>query len=118
LVVARWGSDGEYLSIGHAGRAEPSERPPIGLSPSWTCFGTLEPRRSGRTTLPRFRLQALLPLRVELAGIFVPASGVALFADQRDVLRMSLFASVGGDSRSLRMDAVRNPWIGEAIDRG
>lgn len=118
LVVARWGSDGEYLSIGHAGRADLPELPPIGLAPSRTCLGILEPRRLGRTMPPRFLLQARPPPRLELAGTFIPASGVVLLSDRRSLLRMSLFGRFGRGSRSWTVDAVRVPWIGEAIDRG
>ncbi|MFO1082981.1 MAG: hypothetical protein U1E21_00315 [Reyranellaceae bacterium] len=68
--------------------------------------------------MPRFLLQVNLPPGVELAGTFVPASGVVVFSDRRGALRMSLFGCFGRGSLSRSIDAVRVPWIGDAIDRG
>lgn len=106
LVLCRWGTDGEFLSVGLAGAHA--------LAPCATLLGLLGPPPPAAGAAA-FLLQSRLPSGMALAGCFLPASGVAWLERRRGALRLSLLGR-GAGTGCWRIDAARVPWIGEAID--
>jgi hypothetical protein len=88
LIVARWGRDGEYLTVSRTGMGRGAgSTAPINLAPTTTCIGMLTPYGDeyggdehghdmhGSSVSDLFTLTRHLPEGVTVAGVFTPAEG-------------------------------------------
>jgi hypothetical protein len=117
VIVSRWGTHGENLSIGWTALPASEGDAPIGLVPRQTAFAVRR-ERSSMWTPATFRLAALLPDRVPVAGVFVPAQGYVRLYGSGSNLRLR--SEGQGLQPGLRADwnieAARAVWIGEFIE--
>jgi hypothetical protein len=141
LVVARWGVQGEFLTLSSTRSPPPLGRAaaPIGLSPRCTCLGILaaEDPADGASS---FILVRRLPAGVVVAGTFAPADGFVRVLGDGPTLSLSgaarharcigwsgpASACTDGPDPVLQshspaawhIDAQRRPWVGEFVPRG
>jgi hypothetical protein len=75
LIVARWGSSGEFLSIAKTLVPAPTDLPvPIGLAPRLTALAVRRNRASGGD-MQRFGFTNVLPAGTAVAGQFLATHG-------------------------------------------
>ena len=81
IIVSRWGTHGEYVTIGWTSFPASDSVAPIQLTPYQTALAVREKRSANRTPAT-FRLAPSLPGQMRVAGTFVPAEGyVRLFGN-------------------------------------
>ena len=121
LIVSRWGAAGEHLSIGRTKvAAPPGKAAPIQLAPKQTSLASmlrLPPAADGATT---FLLAQRLPASMSLAGDFAPAEGYVRLHGRGTGLRLVSEGRCVGRAilSAWRVDAAREPWVGEFIENG
>jgi hypothetical protein len=117
IIVSRWGAHGENLSIGWTSLPAADGDAPIGLVPCQTGFAVRR-ERSSLWTPATFRLAALLPDRIPVAGAFVPAQGyVRLYGTGSNLhLRSEGQCLQPGLRADWNLEATRAIWIGEFIE--
>jgi hypothetical protein len=117
IIVSRWGTHGEHLSLGWT--AQPALHPdaPIGLTPNRSAFAVRQ-EHSFAASAATFRLAALLPDRVTVAGKFLPAKGIVRLNGNGSKLRLqSEGECLLPDLRSAwHVEATRASWIGEFFE--
>jgi hypothetical protein len=118
VIVSRWGSGGDYLSIARTFvAAAEGETAPIQLTPRLTVLALLL-RLPPAAARPAFLFAQALPDRVSLAGTFMPAEGYVRLLGRRDTPRLHAEGrclAQGGHS-AWRVDGVRVSWFGEFIE--
>jgi|ERR1700712_733783 hypothetical protein len=117
MIVSRWGTDGEFVSIAWTSLpADPGEAP-IHLRPLQSALAVSheKPASGGWAT---FLLAPSLPCGINVAGAFVPAEGyVRLCGNSLDLRMRSNGRCLIPDLRSAwHVNARRAPWIGDFID--
>jgi hypothetical protein len=117
MIVSRWGTHGEYVSIGWT--AVPAYRgdAPIYLTPNRTAVA-LRQQQSCLWNPTTFRLAPFLPDRLTVAGDFVPAEGYVQIYGRGPTLRMRTNGhDIEADLPSTwTIRATRAAWIGEFIE--
>lgn len=113
FIVSRCGDAGEYLTfaIAEAG-ATGGDPAPAGLRPILTRVGVLLRDAGGAADL-HFALLRELPPRLEVAGRFRPAHGLARLVP---VAQLTATGQDPGLFRSWRIAATRRPWAGTFIE--
>lgn len=117
IIAARWGTEGNYLSIARTFLpAPPARSAPIELVPRETALATVLrlPPISATETF----LLARWPLfEVSLAGDFVPAEGFVQLRARGAVIGLRAEGRcIHGTRLAWRAEAVRVPWIGDFIE--
>ena len=115
IIVCRWGTSGQYLSIAWTSIAAAfGQDTPIDLRPRRTALATVPTARRQDT----FSFLESLPHDINVAGQFVPVKGSGRLLGNGDSLglRASGF-DIGYEPRSTwQMHAIRAPWSGEYFD--
>jgi hypothetical protein len=116
VIVSRWGSNGEHLSLGWTRRPAVPGEAPIGLTPTQTSFAVLQPDASASPET--FQLSRTLPANLTVAGDFMPAEGYVRLSGQGVQLRLrSKGHCLRSDLRApLQLAATRVRWIGEFFE--
>ncbi len=117
IIVSRWGSAGEYLSIGWTSQPVASKQAPINLTPRHSVLG-IRRERTINPTPATFVLIDALPDRISVAGEFLPAEGYVRLhgKDARLRLRSMGRGLVPGVRPDWHIAATRAGWIGEFIE--
>ena len=117
LIVSRWGTGGEHLSMAWTALTAVAGDAPIGLMPRQTALAIQDGGAcSGlRTT---FRLASALPDRLSVAGAFVPAQGyIRLYGEgPRLHIRSEGTCTRSGIRDPWHIEADRASWIGEFVE--
>jgi hypothetical protein len=118
MIVSRWGSHGEYISIGWTAVPADHGAAPIDLTPSRTAIA-LRQQLSCKWTPATFRLVPSQPDQLTVAGDFVPAEGYIQLYGNGSTLRMRSDAHCLNPSlpSAWKIKATRSPWIGEFIEQ-
>ena len=117
IIVARWGTDGEYISMSWTDLLADTDDAPIDLSPKRTAIGMQQPRpRAGDCV--QFQLIPALPEHVTVASLFVPSAGYIRLYGTGAGLRLSSQgrAVTNEQPGTWRLSAARSPWVGEFIE--
>jgi hypothetical protein len=119
VIVSRWGTEGEHLSIGWTHEPALAGEAPLHLSPNQTSLAVL-PRETAAETPAVFQLAPTRPNEITVAGEFLPAEGyVRLYG-----AGLSLRVRVKGQCLSCtvpstwQIEATRAAWLGEFIEPG
>lgn len=117
LVVARWGPEGQYLSISWTDIAADAAEAPILLTPKRTVIG-LRCERT-RPQITAFRLVRAVPEGTTAGGTFIPAEGYALLYGANSGLRLRCKASATDRDAAARwnLQATGATWIGEFVEK-
>ncbi|HXT81946.1 MAG TPA: hypothetical protein VN702_20470 [Acetobacteraceae bacterium] len=138
LIAARWGRDGEYVSLSSTRQTPDTCSPaPIGLVPRITCLGVLL-SPGGKEDVDTFLLVRRLPPGITVAGTFSPAYGYVRLYGPVGNLRLTAAARHSADvgrrdggliacnssqevacrrtGASWHIDARRRPWAGEFVE--
>jgi len=120
IIVSRWGTAGEHLSLGRTRvAAVPGKPAPIQLAPRQTALASLLrlPQLDGA---PTFLLTQRLPASMSVAGDFGPAEGYVRLYGRGASLRLTAEGRCVGRAilSAWRVEATRAPWIGEFIENG
>lgn len=120
LIVARWGAQGEYLSLGRTFRDARRGAAPINLAPVWTVVGRL--LRLPPAGHASFLLTAAPPAEA-VAGAFAPAEGHVRLSGRPGALRLfaeGMHADAGHLERAWptgwRLRGEQRAWIGEFME--
>ena len=119
LIVARWGRDGEYLTMSRTGMGRGAgTTAPISLAPTTTCIGVLTPNRDdlggdtqGSSVSDLFTLTRYLPDGVTVAGVFAPADGFIRLRGPVEAMLLTASARDPG-SRTIPVDAAERTALG------
>ena len=117
LIVSRWGTEGNYLSIAWTSLpARPGEAP-IDLMPRQTALA-IRREQSAAWAPATFLLASSLPEGVTVAGDFVPAEGyVRLYGKGAKLRARSEGQCLRPELRAAwHVEATRARWIGEFIE--
>jgi hypothetical protein len=120
IIVARWGSAGEHLSVGRTKvRATPGRTAPIHLAPRVTALARLLLLPS-EAKAPTFLLTRNLPESISVAGAFAPAEGYLRLSGRGARLRLRAEGRCIGSAQhpAWRVEAARAAWVGEYIEIG
>ena len=138
LIVARWGAQGEYLTIGltHS-TPDATSAAPVGLTPRRTFLGIRVSGSDPGDDGP-FLLANVLPPDVPVLGTFIPAQGyIRLLGPARDPCLTAWVLSPGGSlcpeaqsrgglpgnsaaphaGMAYYIEANRRYWAGEFLER-
>ncbi len=123
LIVARWGRDGEYLTVSRTGMGRGvGAMAPIDLAPTMTCIGMLTPDTGdlavgahGAAASDLFTLTRHLPEGVTVAGVFAPADGFIRLRGPVEAMLLTASARDTGGPTIAPVDAAR-PGIGACAD--
>jgi hypothetical protein len=118
IIVSRWGTAGECLSIGRTRlSALPGKVAPIHLTPRQTALARSFPLPP-LAELPTFMFAQRKSVSLSVAGDFAPVEGYVRLHGRGAALR--LYAEGRCTSGALRspwrVEAVRVAWIGEFIE--
>jgi hypothetical protein len=119
VIVSRWGTEGEHLSIGWTHEPALAGEAPLHLSPNKTSLAVL-PRETAAETPATFHLAPTLPNQITVAGDFLPAEGyVRLYGDGPN-LRVRLKGQCLSCTvpSTWQIEATRAAWLGEFIEPG
>ena len=119
LIVSRWGTEGEHLSIGWTSQPALPGEAPMHLTPNKTSLATLPPDMAAETPAT-FQLAPSLPDQISVAGEFVPAEGYARLFGTGPNLRVRLkgLCLSCPDRSTWQVEAIRAAWLGEFIEPG
>jgi hypothetical protein len=117
LIVSRWGSENENLSIGWTSQPAWPGEAPINLTPNKTSLAVL-PRETATDTPATFRLSPSLPGQITVAGDFVPAEGyVRLYGAGLSLrVRLNGLCLCCPVRSTWQVEASRAAWLGEFIE--
>lgn len=117
IIVSRWGTAGEYLSVARTRvPVRPGRAAPIYLAPRQTGLAALL-RLPPIHGPPTFLFARELPPAVTLAGHFARADGYAqLHGGGADLRLRAEGRCAVGTNCAWRVEAVRAAWIGEFIE--
>jgi hypothetical protein len=117
IIVSRWGKHGENLSLGWTSQSAVHGDAPICLTPRQSAFAVRQ-ERAGASSPATFRLAALLPDRITVAGEFVPAKGyIRLYGSGPSLWLRSEGECLLADRRpAWHVEATRASWIGEFFE--
>jgi hypothetical protein len=117
VIVSRWGTGGEHLSIGWTAQPALSGEAPINLAPVKTSLA-LRPPQTAADTPAMFILAPALPNEITVAGDFLPAEGYVHLYGRGAKLRVSLKGlCLSCPVRSYwEVEAARAAWLGEFIE--
>jgi hypothetical protein len=117
MIVSRWGTDGEYLSIAWTSMPARPGPAPFNLTPRQTAYGVRRERPSAWVP-PTFQLAAWLPGDLPMAGEFVPAEGFVRLYGAGNKLRIRSEGKCVKPNLRLpwNVDATRAAWIGEFVE--
>jgi len=117
MIVSRWGTNGDHLSLGWTQVSAGGQQAPICLTPRHTAVAV---RYDHHTSAPNttFQLTSSVPHAVSVAGDFLPAEGcVQLYGTGADLRLQSVAESLNPALRpAWRVKAAREPWVGEFIE--
>lgn len=118
LIVSRWGTAGEHLSIARTRvPVRPGRTAPIHLAPRQTALANLLllPPADGPRT---FLFAHTLPAGVTLAGQFAPVEGYVRLHAPGGALRLHAEGrcAEGANRGPWRVEATRAAWIGEFVE--
>jgi hypothetical protein len=118
IIVSRWGTAGEHLSVGWTKVAAPPRgSAPIDLMPRQTALAGM--LRLPCNSRPRtFLFAQWQPVSLSVAGDFVPIEGYVRLHGRGAALRLRAEGRRIADAMhsAWRVDAVRVAWIGEFIE--
>jgi hypothetical protein len=112
LIVARWGAQGEYLTIGltHS-TPDATSAAPVGLTPRRTFLGIRVSGADPGDDGP-FLLANSLPLDIPVAGTFIPAQGyIRLLGPPRDPCLTAWLVSPGASGCPGTQSQAHQPGI-------
>lgn len=118
IIVSRWGTAGEHLSIGRTRvPALPGGTAPIQLMPHQTAMAALL-RLPPASEPPIFLLAQSLPARIGVAGDFAPAEGYVRLQGRGATLRLRAEGRCVGRAirAAWRVEAMRVAWVGEFVE--
>jgi hypothetical protein len=118
IIVSRWGTGGEHLSIGRTRvPALRGKTAPIHLAPRQSALASLL-RLPPAAAPPIFLFARRQPASVSVAGDFAPAEGYLRLHDRGAALRLRAEGRCVACSirPAWRVEAVRVAWIGEFIE--
>jgi hypothetical protein len=119
LIVSRWGSHLQHLSIGWTSQPAATDEAPMNLTPNKTSLAVL-PDAADSETPATFHLAPALPGQVTVAGHFVPAEGLVRLYGTGPKLRVRLKGQCLSCNvpNTWLVEATRAAWIGEFIEPG
>jgi hypothetical protein len=117
MIVSRWGTRAEYLSIAWTSRPAHLGTAPIGLAPRQTALAVRQ-ERTAAWTPATFTLASSLPGHIPVAGEFVPARGYIRLYGSATKIRMHSEGEClkPGLRAPWHVEATRARWIGEFIE--
>lgn len=116
IIVSRWGTAGEYLSIAWTSLRANRGEAPIDLTPRQAVLAVRR-EQSKKWSPATFLLATSLPDEITVAGDFMPAEGYARLYGKDAGLRLrSEGWSAAPEQRAWHVEATRQPWIGEFIE--
>jgi hypothetical protein len=119
LIVSRWGSHLQHLSIGWTSQPAATDEAPMNLTPNKTSLAVL-PDTTYAQNPATFHLAPALPGQVTVAGDFVPAEGLVHLYGVGTELRVRLKGQCLSCKvpNTWHVEATRAAWIGEFIEPG